>query len=111
MREITADAIRETVAQLCRDANYYLPDDVLAALQRAREQEDSPRAQKVLDIILQNAEIAARDRVALCQDTGTAVVFLEVGQDAHIQGGLHQAILEGVSEGYRGGFLRSSMVR
>ncbi|MFQ5849562.1 MAG: fumarate hydratase [Candidatus Binatia bacterium] len=111
MREIDADAVRETVEQLCQEANYYLPDDVLAALQTARQREEAPGAQKVLDTILQNAEIAARNRVALCQDTGTTVVFLEVGQDIHIKGGLNQAIHEGVSKGYKLGFLRSSMVR
>lgn len=111
MREILADAIRGTVERLCQEANYYLPEDVLAALRDARQQEEAPGAQKVLDTILQNAEIAAQKKLALCQDTGTTVVFLEVGQDAHIQGDLHRALLEGVSKGYKAGFLRSSMVR
>lgn len=111
MREISAGEIEETVAQLCQQANYYLPDDVIAGLKDARQREEAPRAKKVFDIILENAEIAARDKVALCQDTGTAIVFLEVGQDVHIQGDLHQAILGGVSRGYKTGFLRSSMVR
>jgi fumarate hydratase subunit alpha len=111
MREIGADAIRETVERLCQEANYYLPDDVVAALQAARQREEAPRAKKVLDTILQNAELAARNKMALCQDTGTTVVFLEVGQDTHIKGDLNQAINEGVSKGYKSGFLRSSMVR
>ena len=111
MREIAAGTIQETVARLCHEANYFLPDDVIASLQPASRREESPRAKKVLDIILENAQIAARDKVALCQDTGTAIIFLEVGQEVHIQGDLHQAILQGISEGYKTGFLRSSMVR
>lgn len=111
MREISAEAIKQTVARLCQESNYNLPEDVIAALKEARRREEAPRARKILDIILENAEIAARERVALCQDTGTAVVFLEVGQDVHIRGDLSKAILEGVSEGYKTGFLRSSMVR
>lgn len=111
MREIDDAAIRETVERLCQEANYYLPDDVVAALKNARQREEAPRAQQVLDIILQNAEIAGRDKVALCQDTGTTVVFLDIGQDAHVRGDLNQAIHDGVSRGYKSGFLRSSMVR
>ncbi len=111
MREIDDAAIRETVERLCQEANYYLPDDVVAALKNARQREEAPRAQQVLDIILQNAEIAGRDKVALCQDTGTTVVFLDIGQDAHVRGDLNQAIHDGVSRGYKSGFLRSSIVR
>lgn len=111
MREIDDAAIRETVERLCQEANYYLPDDVVAALKNARQREEAPRAQQVLDIILQNAEIAGREKVALCQDTGTTVVFLDIGQDAHVRGDLNQAIHDGVSRGYKSGFLRSSMVR
>jgi fumarate hydratase subunit alpha len=111
MREINDAAIRETVERLCQEANYYLPDDVVAALKNARQREEAPRAQQVLDTILQNAEIAAQNKVALCQDTGTTVVFLDIGQDVHVRGDLNQAIHEGVSRGYKSGFLRSSMVR
>lgn len=111
MREIDDAAIRETVERLCQEANYYLPDDVVAALKNARQREEAPRAQQVLGTILQNAEIAGRDKVALCQDTGTTVIFLDIGQDAHVRGDLNQAIHDGVSRGYKSGFLRSSMVR
>ena len=111
MREIDDTAIRETVERLCQEANYYLPDDVVAALKNARQREEAPRAQQVLGTILQNAEIAGRDKVALCQDTGTTVIFLDIGQDAHVRGDLNQAIHDGVSRGYKSGFLRSSMVR
>jgi fumarate hydratase subunit alpha len=110
MREIDDSAIRETVERLCQEANYYLPDDVVAALKNARQREEAPRAQQVLDTILRNAEIAGRDKVALCQDTGTTVVFLDIGQDVHVRGDLNQAIHDGVSRGYKSGFLRSSMV-
>ncbi|MFQ5683099.1 MAG: fumarate hydratase [Candidatus Binatia bacterium] len=111
MQEIQADTIRTTVKRLCQEANYYLPDDVVAALENARQQEESERARKVLDTILQNARVASQNKMPLCQDTGTTVIFLKVGQDAHIQGDLHQAIVEGVSSGYEEGFLRKSMVR
>jgi fumarate hydratase subunit alpha len=111
MREISATAVKEAVVNLCQEANYYLPDDVREALEAARKKEEAPRAQKVLDMILQNAALAAQNRVALCQDTGTCVVFLEVGQDVHVKGDLHQAIESGVATGYKTGFLRNSMVR
>ena len=111
MREISAAAVKGTVARLCQDANYYLPEDVRAALVQARRQEEAPRAQMVLDMILRNAAIAGQSRVALCQDTGTCVVFMEVGQDVHVKGNLQQAVEEGVSQGYKTGYLRNSMVR
>lgn len=111
MREISATAVKETVAKLCQEANYYLPDDVRKALEDARKKEEAPQAQKVLDMILQNAALAGQNRVALCQDTGTCVVFLEVGQDVHVKGDLHQAIETGVAKGYKTGYLRNSMVR
>jgi len=99
------------VARLAQEANYYLPEDVLAALRAARAKEDAPRAQKVLDIILKNAEVAAQGQIALCQDTGTTVIFLDIGQDVHILGDLHQALVDGVAKGYKDGYLRKSMVR
>lgn len=111
MREISSQQIKETVIRLCHEANYYLPEDVLAALRAAHEREESEQAKKVLGVILNNAEIAAREKMALCQDTGTTVLFLEIGQELHIRGDLHQALVQGVSEGYTSGFLRKSMVR
>ena len=112
MRDIHVTDITETVARLCQEANYYLPDDVLTALKQAREDEESPRAQGVLDIILQNSDIAQEKQIALCQDTGTTVLFLELGQEAHIAGGdLIDALTEGVRTGYKDGFLRNSIVR
>ena len=84
MREISVQEITDTVARLCIEANYYLPEDVLASLQAAREAEPSPIGREVLDRILENAGIARREKMPLCQDTGLTVVFLEMGQEVHI---------------------------
>ena len=111
MREIQVSEITETVARLSQEANYYLPEDVLDALKKARREEEAPKAQKVLDMILRNSEIAAEKQIPLCQDTGTTVLFLEIGQDLHIVGGdLINALAEGVRQGYKEGFLRNSIV-
>ena len=111
MREIHVDRIRETVKRLCIEATTVLPEDVLASLREAREREESELGRIVLDDILANADIAAAQHLPLCQDTGTAVIFLEVGQDVHIAGGdLAEALRQGVSEGYSEGRLRSSIV-
>ena len=111
MRKIHADLITESVARLCIESNYYLGQDVLAALRSYREMETSPVGQEVLDQILENAEIARNEQMPLCQDCGLTVIFLELGQDLHITGGsLNEAIAEGVRQGYQGGFLRKSIV-
>ena len=111
MRNIDCKQITETVSSLFQEACHYLPEDVLASLKQAREAEESPVAREVLDRILENAEISARERVPLCQDTGSAVVLLEMGQEAHITGGdLYTAVNEGVRQGYDEGYLRKSMV-
>lgn len=112
MREIKAKDITETVARLSKEANYYLGEDVVAALKKAREQEESPAGRQILDQLLENAKIAAKEQMPLCQDCGLAVVFVEMGQDAHIAGGeLVQAINEGVRKGYAEGYLRKSAVK
>lgn len=112
MREIQAGAVTETVARLCQDANFDLGEDVIAALKKARETDRSEVARQVLEQILKNAEIARAERIPLCQDCGAAVVFLDIGQDAHIAGGdLYAAVEEGVRKGYEAGYLRKSMVR
>jgi len=112
MREIDAQEVTKTVSQLFQEACHYLPEDVLTSLKQAREAEESAVGRDVLDRILDNAEISAKEKIPLCQDTGTAVVFLELGQDAHIAGGdLCTAINEGVRQGYTEGYLRKSMVR
>ncbi len=111
MREINAGLISETVSRLFQEACLYLPDDVVAALQKARAAEESPVAAATLDRILENAEIARKEQIPLCQDTGSAVVFLELGQEIHIVGGgLNEAVNEGVRRGYHEGYLRKSMV-
>ncbi len=111
MKEIKAEEITNTVSRLFQEANFFLGEDVLEALKAAMEREESPLGRQVLGRILENAEIASRERIPLCQDTGTALVFLELGQDVHIVGGeLSQAVNEGVRQAYRVGYLRKSMV-
>jgi len=111
MREITAVQITEAVEKLCLEANYYLPDDVWQALRQAQISEESPLGRDVLGDILKNAELAASKDVPICQDTGLAIFFVELGQEAHITGGgLNEAIDEGVCRGYRSGYLRKSTV-
>jgi fumarate hydratase subunit alpha len=111
MREVHVDQIRDTVARLCQEAATVLPEDVLDSLKRARAAEESELGVIVLDEILENAELAARERLPLCQDTGTTVIFLEIGQDVHIAGGaLTDALREGVGRGYSEGLLRGSIV-
>ena len=112
MKEIKAEDVTSTVALLCKEANFFLGDDVLAALRKAREEEESPVARQILDQILENATIAAKDEMPLCQDCGLAIVFIELGQEVHISGGdLYQAVDEGVRQGYAEGYLRKSAVR
>jgi len=111
MREIDVKEITETVSRLFEEACHHLPEDVVRAITRAREAEESPVAREVLDRILKNVDIAAREQIPLCQDTGDAIVFMEMGQDARIVGGdLYSAINEGVRQGYANGYLRKSMV-
>ena len=111
MKEIHVSQITETVARLCQDATHNLPEDVVAALRRAERSEESPLARQVLIEILDNAELARREMLPLCQDTGTAVVFAEMGQDVHIVGGAFaDAVNAGVAKGYTEGYLRKSIV-
>ena len=111
MREIDVKEVTKTVSRLFEDACHHLPEDVVRAITQARETEESPVAREVLDRILQNVDIAAREQIPLCQDTGDAIVFLELGQDVRIVGGdLYLAINEGVRRGYTDGYLRKSMV-
>ena len=111
MREIDCARVIETVARLFQEANFDLGDDVLDSLKRARDKEESPLGRQVLDQILENASIAKSEKIPICQDCGTAVVFLELGQDAHITGGdLYTAVEEGVRQGYSEGYLRKSIV-
>lgn len=112
MRDIEAGAITDVVSRLFRQANFELGEDVLAALKQARQDEESPLSREVLDRILENTDIAAREKIPLCQDCGMAVVFLELGQEVHIVGGdLGAAVNEGVRQAYAENYLRKSVVR
>ena len=101
MREISAGAVTEAVARLCVAANTRLTRDVTEAIAAAREREDWPVAREILDRIIENDALG--DGVPICQDTGMACVFLEVGQDVHISGNLREAVDEGVRRGYTEG--------
>ena len=111
MREINASQITEIVRDLCIEANCHLPGDIKEAITTCRSCEPFPIAQTILDKIEENFNIADTDNVPICQDTGLACVFLEIGQDVHIVGGLRDAVDEGVRQGYVEGFLRKSCVR
>lgn len=111
MREIQTSAITQAVARLCQEANFDLDKDALAALEEAQQAEESPLGRQVLSQLIDNARIAREERLPLCQDCGTVVVFLELGQETHIIGGdLYTAVEEGVRQGYTQGYLRKSMV-
>ena len=112
MREIQVSAITDAVERLCIEANTHLPKDVKCAIENCRACEDGIIAQGVLDNIIENYNIADRENVPICQDTGMACVFLEVGQDVHLAGGdLTEAVNEGVRRGYANGYLRKSVVK
>ncbi|MCD6358504.1 MAG: fumarate hydratase [Dehalococcoidia bacterium] len=111
MREINTREITSTVARLCQEANFFLPEDVQNALKQAWKKEESPTGRSILGKLLENASIAADEKTPLCQDTGVAVIFIELGQEVHIVGGnLIAAVNEGVRRGYEKGYLRKSMV-
>ncbi|MDW7672407.1 MAG: fumarate hydratase [Bacillota bacterium] len=111
MREVHVDNIVDELEKLCIESNYFLPADVREALEKSVEREESPLGKEILQDILKNADIARDDHVPICQDTGLAVIFLEIGQEVHVVGGdLTEAINEGVRRGYREGYLRKSTV-
>lgn len=110
VRELDVAAVTAAVRDLCITANYDLPVDVYEALKAAQEVEESPVGREVLAQLVENADIAAADRVPICQDTGLAVIFAEVGQDVHLTGGdFEEAVHEGVRRGYGEGYLRKSV--
>ena len=111
MRTISAQSITDTVARLCIKANTQLPQDVQAALEKAREEEPWPLAKSTLDLLWSNLSAAKEQDLPICQDTGMACVFLEIGQEVHIAGDLKAAVQEGVRRGYAAGWLRKSVVR
>jgi fumarate hydratase subunit alpha len=111
MREIHVDEIRDNVAQICIDAAYNLSEDVLTAFDRAIETETAPGAKEIIELLKENARIAKEDHIPLCQDTGIAIFYVEIGQDLRIKNGfIVDAINEGVRKGYKEGYLRKSVV-
>ena len=111
MREIEVNEIIDAVRELCIKANCVLNDDVYNALEAAKSTEKSPIGKEILCQLTDNADIAKNENVPICQDTGMAIVFVELGQEVHIKGGLlTDAINEGVRRGYRDGYLRKSVV-
>lgn len=111
MRTINAEEIKKNVKEMCIEANHYLTDDMKEALKRAVNAEKSPLGRQILCQLEDNLQIAAKDMIPICQDTGMAVIFMEVGQDVHVEGELlTDAVNEGVRQGYKEGFLRKSVV-
>ena len=110
MREISTQIITDTVHKLCIQANCQLPADIAKRIQTMQAQESWADARETLALLQENARIARQEQVPICQDTGMACVFAEVGQEVHILGDLHEAIHEGVRRGYREGYLRKSVV-
>ncbi len=110
MREIDSARITEVVKRLCIEGNRVLPADIRRAIETMRSEEPWGVAEGVLDNIIENYNLAETNQVAICQDTGMVCVFVEVGQEVHINGNLHDAINEGVRQGYEEGFLRKSVV-
>ncbi|MDO4285807.1 MAG: fumarate hydratase [Eubacteriales bacterium] len=111
MREIEVSRIAERIRDLCIEANYTLSEDMRDVLREAGARERSPLGRQVLDKLEDNLEIAAQDEIPICQDTGMAVVFLEIGQEVHLTGGsIEEAVNEGVRRGYAEGYLRKSVV-
>jgi len=112
MRKISVDLITEQIKEMCQEANFDLCQDIEEALVSFKGKEESPVGQAILGDILKNAEIAKKNRVPMCQDTGMTVVFVEIGQEIYIEGGsLEEAINEGIRQGYSEGYLRKSVVK
>ena len=111
MRTIDVSEITENIKEMCMEANHYLSKDMDNEMKKAVEKEDSPLGKQILLQLQENLQIAAEDRIPICQDTGMAVIFIEIGQDVHFVGGiLEDAINEGVRQGYKEGYLRKSVV-
>jgi fumarate hydratase subunit alpha len=111
MRIIKEETITNAVRELVMEANYNLCDDVLLALKKAETQENSPIGKEVLNKLVENARIAAEERIPICQDTGMTVIFLKLGNLVQVEGNIYEAINKGVRKGYQEGFLRKSVVR
>lgn len=111
VREINVNELTENIREMCIQANYYLAPDMDACMRQAAETEKSELGTKILNQLLENLEIADGEQIPICQDTGMAVIFMEIGQDVHFIGGnFEEAVNEGVRQGYRDGYLRKSVV-
>ena len=112
IRTIDVKEISQNIKEMCIEANHYLSNDMDAAMKQAEQNEQSPLGKQILGQLQENLEIAAQEMIPICQDTGMAVIFLEIGQDVHLEGGLlEDAVNEGVRQGYTEGFLRKSVVK
>ncbi|MCM1099755.1 MAG: fumarate hydratase [Clostridium sp.] len=112
MRTINVSVIADNIKEMCIEANHYLSEDMKEFLQNAVEQEKAPLGRQILEQLQENLQIAGSDMIPICQDTGMAVIFMEIGQDVHFEGGLlEDAINEGVRRGYVEGYLRKSVVK
>ncbi len=111
MKELDLSLVVNEVERLCIEANYYIEDDVICAVKKAYQKEQSPVGKNVLEQIIENDKIALEENVPICQDTGLAVVFLEIGTEVKINGDIYEAVNEGVRRGYENGYLRKSAVR
>jgi fumarate hydratase subunit alpha len=111
VREIDSEVVTQAVRDLCMEICYKVPEEMVELMREAREKEESPLAREILDLILRNQELAAEGEYPYCQDTGSTVVFLDLGQDVHVSGAdVYDAIDEGVRRGYKDGYLRASIV-
>ena len=111
MRSIRVEEIVSNIKEMCIEANHYLTEDMKLALKEAEGTERSPLGKQILHQLEENLQIASQDMIPICQDTGMAVIFMEIGQDVHVEGGLlTEAVNEGVRQGYREGYLRKSVV-
>lgn len=111
MRTVQVSEITRNIKEMCIEANHFLSKDMKKALEQAKEKEEAPLGRQILGQLEENLKIAGEDMIPICQDTGMAVVFLEIGQDVHLKGGLlEDAVNEGVRQGYTEGFLRKSVV-
>ncbi|MCM1044782.1 MAG: fumarate hydratase [Candidatus Gastranaerophilales bacterium] len=111
MRTIDVNTITQNIKEMCIEANHFLSEDMRERLQLSKEREESPLGRQILEQLQENMKIAGEDMIPICQDTGMAVIFLEIGQEVHFEGGiLEDAVNEGVRQGYVDGYLRKSVV-
>lgn len=112
MKTLKVKEITKSIKEMCIEANHFLSEDMQCALRKAVESEEAPLGRQILEQLQENMQIAGKDMIPICQDTGMAVIFIEIGQDVHFEGGiLEEAVQEGVRQGYTEGFLRKSVVK